>query len=125
MKKLLLSLILMVCIISSYAQYYKDYNTYPIQSESPYHNATINPNQNRVRNNILPSLIGAILGAVVVNSAINNQYDYGNSRQIMRQHYYQNQIEIEMLERQVEILKGQNYRRERGFLGLKRRNRKF
>ena len=47
------------------------------------------------------------------------------SRSIMRQHYYQNQIEIEMLERQVEILKGQNYRRERGFLGLKRRNRKF
>jgi hypothetical protein len=128
MKKLLLSLILMICIISSYAQYYKDYNTYPIQSQSPYHNVIINPNQNRVKTNILPSLIGAILGAVVVNSAINNQYDYGNSRQIMRQHYYQNQLElqrIELLQRQVEILERQHYRRERGFLGFPKRRHRY
>lgn len=128
MKKLLLSLILMVCIISSYAQYYKDYNTYPVQSEPLSHNVTINPNQNRVKNNILPSLIGAIVGAVIVNSAINNQYDYGNSRQIMRQHYYQNQLElqrIELLQRQVEILERQHYRRERGFLGFPKRHHRY
>jgi len=121
MKKLLLSLIFMVCIFSSYAQYYKDYNIHPIQSEYPYHNVTINPNQNRVKNNILPTLIGAILGSVIVNSAVNNQYDYGNARQRMRQHYYQNQLElqrIELLQRQVEILERQHYRRERGFLGF-------
>jgi hypothetical protein len=128
MKKLLLLPILMICIISSYAQYYKDYNTYPLQSESTYQNVIINPNQNRVKTNILPSLIGAILGAVIVNSAVNNQYDYGNSRQRMREHYYQNQLElqrIELLQRQVEILERQYYRRKRGFLGFPKRYHRY
>jgi hypothetical protein len=116
MKKILLSLIVLFSILSLNAQYrYCEPNYYP----------NYYPNQVTPRVNILPTIIGAIVGAAIINNANNNDYSRSRSRSIMRQHYYQNQIEIERLERQVEILKGQNYRRERGFLGLKRRNRKF
>jgi hypothetical protein len=118
MKKILLSFLLIVSIISTNAQY-RDLEVYH------------NPNQivtiKQPKVNLLPTLIGAIVGAAIVN-IYSNDYDYNNSRSIIRQHYYQNQIEIERLEllqRQVEILERQHYRRERGFLGLKRRNRRF
>jgi hypothetical protein len=113
MKKILLSPIVLFSVISLNAQYrycQPNYYYYPNQVVTP-------------RVNVLPTIIGAIVGVAIINNANNNDYSRSRSRSIMRQHYYQNQIEIERLERQVEILKGQNYRR--GFLGLKRRNRKF
>ena len=106
--------------------YINNYNS--IQGHYPYNNVIINPNQNRVKTNILPSLIGAILGAVIVNSTINNQYDYGNARQRLRENYYQNQLElqrIELLKIQLETLERQHYRRERGFLGFPKRHHRY
>ena len=135
MKKLLLLTILVFSIVISNAQRMRDFDdnytsnyNRTIQGHNPYNNVIINPNQNRVKTNILPSLIGAILGAVFVNSAVNSQYDYGNSRQIMREHYYQNQLElqrIELLQMQVEELERQHYRRERGFLGFPKRHHRY
>jgi hypothetical protein len=135
MKKLLLLIILVFSIVISNAQRMRDFDdnytsnyNRTIQGHYPYNNVIINPNQNRVKTNILPSLIGAILGAVIVNSAVNNQYDYGNARQRMREHYYQNQLElqrIELLQMQVEQLERQYYRRERGFLGFPKRHRRY
>jgi hypothetical protein len=135
MKKLLLFTILAFSILISNAQIMRDFDdnytsnyNRTIQGHYPYNNVIINPNQNRVKTNILPSLIGAILGAVIVNSAVNNQYDYGNARQRMREHYYQNQLElqrIELLQMQVEQLERQHYRRERGFLGFPKRNHRY
>jgi hypothetical protein len=115
MKKILLSLIVLFSVISLNAQYrYCEPNYYP----NYYPNQVVTP-----RVNVLPTIIGAIVGVAIINNANNYDYSRSRSRSIIRQHYYQNQIEIERLERQVEILKGQNYRR--GFFGLKRRNRKF
>ena len=135
MKKLLLLTILVFSIVISNAQRMRDFDDNytsnykrTIQGNYPYNNVIINPNQNRVKTNILPSLIGAILGAVIVNSAVNNQYDYGNARQRMREHYYQNQLElqrIELLQMQVEQLERQHYRRERGFLGFPKRHHRY
>jgi hypothetical protein len=135
MKKLLLLIILVFSIVISNAQRMRDFDdnytsnyNRTIQGHYPYNNVIINPNQNRVKTNILPSLIGAILGAVIVNSAVNNQYDYGNARQRMREHYYQNQLElqrIELLQMQVEQLERQHYRRERGFLGFPKRHHRY
>ena len=116
MKKILLSIIILFSIISSNAQY-RDLEVYH------------NPNQivtiKQPKVNLLPTLIGAIVGAAIVNM-YSNDYDYNNSRSIIRQHYYQNQIEIERLEllqRQAEILERQHYRRERGFFGFRRHRR--
>jgi hypothetical protein len=54
------------------------------------------------------------LGAIVTTAYLNqyDTYDLDNlsTREIMRQHYYQNQLElqrIELLQRQVEILERQ------------------
>jgi hypothetical protein len=118
MKKLLLSFTLIVSIISTNAQY-RDLEVYH------------NPNQvvtiKQPRVNLLPTLIGAIVGAAIVN-IYSNDYDYDNSRSIIRQHYYQNQIEIqrlELLQRQAELLEKQHYRRERGFLGFPKRRHRY
>jgi hypothetical protein len=46
----------------------------------------------------------------------------------MREHYYQNQLElqrIELLQMQVEQLERQHYRRERGFLGFPKRHHRY
>jgi hypothetical protein len=117
MKKILLSIIILFSIISSNAQN-TDCETYY------YPNQVVTIKQPRV--NILPTIIGAIVGAAIINNMNANNYDYNNSRAIMRQHYYQNQLEIERLEllqRQAEILERQHYRRERGFFGFKRHRR--
>jgi hypothetical protein len=136
MKKLLLSILLVFSIFILNAQRMRDFDdnytnnfNKNIQAHYPYSNDYyINPNQNRVKTNILPSLIGAILGAVIVNSTINNQYDYGNARQRLRENYYQNQLElqrIELLKMQLETLERQHYRKEKGFLGFPKRHHRY
>jgi glycerol uptake facilitator-like aquaporin len=73
----------------------------------------VQPEPTRVKNNILPTIIGAILGAAIVNGVSNNQYNNCNDQRFaIRQHYYQNQLEIErlqLLQMQVEILERQQY----------------
>ena len=96
MKKVLLSFILLFSIIVSNAQYTDCQPNY-------YPNQVVTIRQPRI--NILPTIIGAIVGAAIVNINSNN-YDYNNPRYAIRQHYYQNQLEIERLEflqRQTEI----------------------
>ena len=130
MKKILLSLFVLFSI-SVNAQKYRNYNTNPIQLESPYSRIQIHQEPNRLKNNILPTIIGAIVGAAIVNGVSNNQYNYyNNPRLAIRQNYYQNQLEIqrlELLQLQLESLDCQNFTRPRGFLGIfpKRHHRHY
>lgn len=130
MKKILLSLFVLFSI-SLNAQKYRYYNTNPIELESPYSRLQIHQEPNRLKNNILPTIIGAIVGAAIVNSVSNNQFNnYNDPRFAIRQHYYQNQLEIqrlELLQLQLEAIESQNYTRQRGFLGLfpKRHHRHY
>jgi hypothetical protein len=116
MKKLLLSLFVLFSI-SANAQCY---NYHPIQGIQPYNNMETYQEPIRVKNNILPTIIGAIIGATIVNSVYGDQY-YNNQRFAIRQHYYQNQLEIqrlELLQMQLENIEMQNYHRQSGFLGI-------
>lgn len=120
MKRTLILSMLLLFIVSANAQYYRShqYNNYPAQQQV----------RQRVKIDILP-----ILGAIITTAIISNQLnDYDNhtlsTREIMRQHYYQNQLNIqrlELLQRQDEIMERQQYRRERGVFGIfhKRRHR--
>ena len=127
MKKILLSLFVLFTI-SINAQNYRGYNRNPIQVEPQYQRIVVQPEPTRVKNNILPTIIGAILGAAIVNSVSNNQYNNcNNPRFAIRQNYYQNQLEIQrlqLLQLQIESLENQNYTRPRGFLGLPKRHRR-
>jgi hypothetical protein len=125
MKKSIFFLIL-IFYISSFnpinlkAQYYRNYEKRPI---------FVQPEHHRVKISILP-ILGAIVTTAIISSELNDYDDYNlNSREIMRQHYYQNQIELERLEyleRQSRILERQHYNRERGFLGIfPRRHHRF
>lgn len=130
MKKLLLSLFVLISIGVN-AQNYRGYYNNPIQSQLPYHNVEVYQQPNRVKTNILPSIIGAIIGAAIVNGVTNNQYNNcDNPRFAIRRNYYQNQIEIErlqLLQMQVELLERQQYHREKRFLGIfpKRHHRNY
>jgi hypothetical protein len=121
MKKILLSLFVLFTI-SINAQNYSGYNTNQIQVEPEYQRILVQPKPTRVKNNILPTIIGAIVGAAIVNSVSNNQYNNcNNPRFAIRQNYYQNQLEIQrlqLLQLQIESLESQNYTRSRGFLGI-------
>ena len=127
MKKILF-LLFVLFSISVNAQKYRNYNTNPIQLESPYSRIQIHQEPNRLKNNILPTIIGAIVGAAIVNGVSNNQYNNcNNPRLAIRQNYYQNQLEIQrlqLLQLQIESLESQNCNRQRGFLGLSKRNRR-
>lgn len=127
MKKILLSLFVLFTININ-AQNYRGYNTNPIQVEPQYQRILLQPEPTRVKNNILPTIIGAILGAAIVNSVSNNQYNNcNNPRFAIRQNYYQNQLEIQrlqLLQLQIESLENQNCNRPRGFLGLPKRHRR-
>jgi hypothetical protein len=73
-------------------------------------------------------ILGAIVTTAIISSELNDYDDYNlNSREIMRQHYYQIELErLEYLERQSRILEREHYNRERGFLGIfSKRHHKF
>jgi len=111
MKKLLISFILIISIITTNAQY-RDIET------RYYPNNMVTIKQPRV--NILPTIIGAIVGAAIVNMDCNN-YDYNDTRIIMREQRFQRQLEIqrlELLQAQVELLEMQRQHREKRFLGI-------
>ena len=123
MKKLIFFLFLIFSIsslnsISLKAQYYRNYEKRPI---------FVQPEHHRVKISILP-ILGAIVTTAIISSELNDYDDYNlNSREIMRQHYYQIELErLEYLERQSRILEREHYNRERGFLGIfSKRHHKF
>jgi hypothetical protein len=116
MKKLLLISILFFSIFNLNAQHYRNYERKPIRH---YYREHIHPERPKI--NILP-ILGAIVATAIISSELNDYDDYNlNSRQLMRKHYYQNQLELqrlEYLERQSIILERQNCNKQRGFLGI-------
>ena len=125
MKKLLLFTILAFSFIITNAQRVRGYNnnysynnySRPIIGQYPYHNVIIGSQPNRVQSSILPSLVGAMVGAAIVNGINNRQYN--NSTQINRDQHYENQLELERLEiikKELEIKEmKKRYRKEHGF----------
>jgi hypothetical protein len=117
MKKLLLILIVLFSIGAN-AQYHRGYERRPIPSQSYYN---LQPERPKAKINILP-ILGIILTTSIISNELNDIDDYNlNSRELMKKHYYQNQLELERLEylqRQSIILERQHYNRERGFLGI-------
>ena len=117
MKKLLLIPIVLFSIGAN-AQYHRGYERRLIPSQSYYN---LQPDRPRTKINILP-ILGIILTTAIISNELNDIDDYNlNSRELMRKHYYQNQLELERLEyleRQSIILERQHYNRERGFLGI-------
>lgn len=134
MKRLLLLIILVFSIFIVNAQRYSGYsNNYynhyqrPIMGQSPYHNVIINSQPNRVQSNVLPSIIGAMVGVAIINSVTNKQYDNcNNSREITKDEHYENQLELERLEimkKELEIKEmKKRYRQEHGFRLFGRRH---
>jgi len=123
MKKLSFFLFVFFCTISINAitlkaQYYRNYERTPLRNQSYYN---LQPERPKSKINILP-ILGAIVVTAIITNELNDYDDYNlNSRELMRKHYYQNQLELERLEyleRQSIILERQHYNRERGFLGI-------
>jgi hypothetical protein len=118
MKKSIFFLILIFCIsnlnpISLKAQFHRNYEKRPIFIQQEHH---------RVGIGILP-ILGAIVTTAIINNELNDYDSYDlNTREMMRLHYYQNQLELERLE----YLERQQCIRERRFLGIfPRRHHRF
>jgi hypothetical protein len=105
MKKLFL-IIFLFSLLGANAQNYRSLNR---EHTNGYSNHYCEPSKPKVKIRILP-ILGAILTTAYANQYDSYDLDNLSTRQIMRQHYYQNQLElqrIELLQRQVEILERQ------------------
>lgn len=123
MKKLLLFTILVFSFVISNAQRFRSYeNNYGRTNIGgyPYRNVMVNQQHNTIQSSVLPSLIGAMVGAAIVNSINNKQYeDCSNYNEVNRDQHYENQLELERLEimkKELEIIEmKKHYRQEHRF----------
>lgn len=105
MKKLFL-IIFLFSLLGANAQKYRNHNR---GNTNGYSNQYCEPTKPRVKIRILP-ILGAILTTAYANQYDTYDLDNLSTREIMRQRYYQNQLELEridLLQRQVEILERQ------------------
>ena len=114
MKNTLILVIALLSFISVNAQNYR--NNQNLYNEHQYRTTR---NHDKPRINILP-IIGAVITSAIIANQINDIDNYNNQREIMRQHYWRNQLELQRLdimERQLELLEIE-HNRKRGILGI-------